>query len=67
MEGFTLSTLLNQVCDKLSHYQFAAKWTTNTLAYFFHDLLQSLDHGNMYAHVFFADFTKDSTWWTTTF
>ena len=56
MEGFTLSTLLNQVCDKLDAYQFAlaGKLTTNALAYF----LQSLDHGDVFARVFFADVSK---------
>ena len=60
MEGFTLSTLLNQVCDKLDAYQFAlaGKLTTHALAYFLHALLQSLDHGDVFARVFFADVSK---------
>ena len=64
MECFTLSSLLNQVCDKLDVYQFAlaGNSTTHALVYFFHALLQSLDKSDTY--VFFADF---SLGWTTTF
>ena len=60
MEGFTLSALLNQVCDKLDVYQFvlAGKSTTHALACFLHALLQSLDHGDVLPCVFFADFSK---------
>ena len=60
MEGFTLSALLNQVCDKLHVYQFAlaGKSTTRVLAYFLHALLQSLDRSDVFARLFFADFSK---------
>ena len=51
MGGFTQSTLLNQVCDKLDVHRFApaGKSTTHALVYFLHTLLQSLDQGNTYA------------------
>ena len=60
MDCFTLSTLLNQVCDKPDVYRFAraGKSTTHALVYFLHALLQSLDQGNTYVRVFFADFSK---------
>ena len=60
MEGLTLSTLLNQVCDKVDVYQFAlgGKSTTHALAYFLHALLQSLNDGDVFAPVFFADSRK---------
>ena len=55
MEGFTMSSLLNQVCDKLGVYQFAlaGKSTTHALVYFFHALLR-----DTCVHVIFADFSK---------
>ena len=60
VDGFTLSTLLNQVCDKLVVYRFgpAEKSTTHAHVYFLHALLQSLDQGNTYVRVFFAHFSK---------
>ena len=62
MGGFTLSTLLNQFCDKLDVYRFApaGKSTTHALVYFLQALLQSLDQGNTYVRVFFADSSKGS-------
>ena len=60
MEGFTLSALLNQVSDNFDVYQFAlgGKSTTPALAYFLYAFLQSLDHGDVFVSVFFADFSK---------
>ena len=50
------------------HFALAGKSTTHALAYFLHALLQSLDHGDVFACVFFADFTaKVSTWSTTAY
>ena len=66
VEGFTLFSLLNHVCDKLDVYQFAlaGNSTTHALVYFLYALLQSLDQCDTYVRVFFADF---SLGWTTTF
>ena len=66
VEGFTLFSLSNHVCDRLDVYQFAlaGNSTTHALVYFLHALAQSLDQGDTYVRVFFADF---SLGWTITF
>ena len=66
VEGFTLFSLLNHVCDRLDVYQFAlaGNSTTHALVYFLHVLPQSLDQDDTYVRVFFADF---SLGWTITF
>ena len=69
VDGFTLSTLLNQVCDKLDVHRFAlaGKSTTHALVYFLHALLhQSLDQAIRTFVYSLLISAKDSTWWTTT-
>ena len=60
MEGFTLQSLFDQVCENLDDKQFAleGKSTTHALVYLLHVILQSLDDGHSFARVFFADFSK---------
>lgn len=60
MEGFKMSALLHQVFDNLDVYQFALARisTTHALAYFLHPLFQSLDPGDVFARVFYADLSK---------
>ena len=57
---FTVEYLLQQVADKLDIKQFSisGKSTTHALVYLLHCILETLDKGNMYARVFFADFFK---------
>ena len=60
LEGFTVEHLLKQVADKLDIKQFSisGKSTTHALVYLLHCILETLDKGNLYARVFFADFSK---------
>ena len=60
MEGFTLNSLSKQVKDKLDAKQFSinGKSTVQALVYLLHIILASIDGGDNYARVFFADFSK---------
>ena len=60
MEGLTLDSLFKQVCDKLDTHQFvlARKSTTHALVYFFQVILEALDQGDTYAHIFFTGFSE---------
>ena len=60
MKGFTLNCLSKQVMDKLDPKQFSinGKSTVQALVYLLHIILASLDRGDNYARIFFADFSK---------
>ena len=60
MEGFTLNSLSKQVMDKLDPKQFSinGKSTVQALVYLLHIILASLDRGDNYARIFFANFSK---------
>ena len=60
LEGFALDSLFQQIVSKLGHKQFpiAGESTLPALVYFLHTILESLDRGENYIRVFFADFAK---------
>ena len=60
LEGFALDSLFQQIVNKLDHKQFsiAGESTVQALVYFLHTILESLDRGENYIHVIFADFSK---------
>ena len=60
MEGFTLNSLSKQVKDKLDLKQFSINGTSTVqaLVYLLYIILATLDRGDNYARIFFADFSK---------
>ena len=54
------SSLFLSVRDQLDDKQFAVagKSTTHALVYFLHLILEGLDNGDMYARIFYTDFSK---------
>lgn len=59
LDGFSLDSL-QEIVNKLGHEQFSidGKSTVQALVYFLHTILESLDQGENYIRVFFADFSK---------
>ena len=55
-----MDSLFQKIVSKLDHKQFsvACKSTVQALVYFLHTILESLDRGENYIRVFFADFSK---------
>ena len=49
-----------QVCDKLHTHQFAltGKSTTHALVFLLQVILEALEQGDTYAHIFYTDFSK---------
>ena len=60
MEGFTLNSLSKQVKDKLDLKQFSMNGTSTVqaLVYLLYIILATLDRGDHYERIFFADFSK---------
>ena len=60
MERFTLNSLSKQVKDKLDLKQFSINGTSTVqeLVYLLHIILATLDRGDNYARILFADFSK---------
>ena len=60
LEGFSAESLLVAVWDKLDIKQFAppGRSTTQAFVYLLHTILETIDRGEMYARIFFSDFSK---------
>ena len=60
MESFTLKSLFLSARDQLDDKQFAiaGKSTIHALVHFLHLILEGLDNGDMYARIFYTDFSK---------
>ena len=60
LDGFSLDSQFQEIVNKLDHKQsfIDGKSTVQALVYFLHTILESLDRGENYIRVFFADFSK---------
>ncbi|XP_032221897.1 uncharacterized protein LOC116604109 [Nematostella vectensis] len=60
MEGIALDSLFACVKDKLDPKQFSVtgESTVQSMVYFLHCILESLERGENYVRIFFADFSK---------